>query len=118
MHAFGLVPYGAFSVLIHLSENSLYRMLDFSRRSLSPTGELFANVNCGSQADGRWRDFPLMCRTHEFYREAFEKQSLRFVGVGALRDYGHVARPRPESEELSQRMFQSFHMDCECLINS
>lgn len=97
----------AFSVLIHLSDHSLDEMLAFSARSLSPAGKLLANVHNGTQPDHLWQNFPVVSRSPEFYRQAFGKHGLRIEDIGALRDYGHVARPRSESEELLQRMLEA-----------
>ena len=97
----------AFSVLIHLSDHSLDEMLAFSARSLSPTGKLLANVHNGNQPDRHWRNFPVVSRSPEFYRQAFAKHGLRVADIGSLRDYGHVARPKSEAEELLQRILEA-----------
>jgi cyclopropane fatty-acyl-phospholipid synthase-like methyltransferase len=97
----------AFSVLIHLADTKLEEFLSFAARNLKPDGKIFANVIYGEKSDGCWRIFPLVARTQTFYQNTFLKYGLTICDMGALRDFGHVARPRPLAQELSQRMLEA-----------
>lgn len=96
-----------FAVLIHLSDSKLEDFLSFAARNLAPNGKIFANVVYGDQSDGRWRNFPLVARPQTFYQNTFLKHGLKTCDMGALREFGHVARPRPLDQELSQRMLEA-----------
>ncbi len=108
----------AFSVLIHLSDAKLDEMLAFAASNLSQAGKIFANVHYGDRPDGHWRNFVLVSRTHAFYQNAFEKHGLRIRDMGALREFGHIARPRSEQEELAQRMLEGHALDSFSRIGS
>lgn len=97
----------AFSVLIHLSDRKLGDFLSFAARNLAPDGKIFANVVYGDEADGRWRNFPLVARPQVFYQNTFLEHGLKICDMGTLREFGHVARPRPLDQELSQRMLEA-----------
>jgi cyclopropane fatty-acyl-phospholipid synthase-like methyltransferase len=101
----------AFSVLIHLADDKLEEMLAFAASNLSLSGKILANVRYGDKADGHWRNFPLVSRNQEFYQHTFEKHGLRVRDIGALREFGHIARPRSEKEELLQRMLEARTLD-------
>jgi cyclopropane fatty-acyl-phospholipid synthase-like methyltransferase len=107
----------AFSVLIHLDDSDLARTLNFVARNLLPDGAFFANVNVGSRTDGRWREFPLVWRSHEFYKRAYAQHGLDSTDIGALREYGHTARTAGEEDQLSQRMLQGRLLPIESLGN-
>ncbi len=94
----------AFSVLIHLSDNILDQFLEFTRRNIAADGKFFANVNYGNHSDGVWRNFQLVYRSHVFYQEIFARHQLHMKDLGALHEYGHVARPRSEHDLNSQRL--------------
>jgi cyclopropane fatty-acyl-phospholipid synthase-like methyltransferase len=97
----------AFSVLIHLADTKLEEFLSFATRNLKPDGKIFANVVYGEKSDGCWRIFPLVARPQTFYQYTFLKYGLKICDMGALREFGHVARPRPLAQELSQRMLEA-----------
>lgn len=96
-----------FAVLIHLSDSKLGEFLSFAVRNLAPDGKIFANVVYGDQSDGRWRNFPLVARPQAFYQNTFLKHGLKISDMGALREFGHIARPRSLEQELSQRMLEA-----------
>jgi cyclopropane fatty-acyl-phospholipid synthase-like methyltransferase len=101
----------AFSVLIHLADDKLEEMLAFAASNLSLSGKIFANVKYGDNADGYWRNFPSVARSQAFYLQTFEKHRLQVRDIGALREFGHIARPRSEKEELLQRMLEARALD-------
>ena len=101
----------AFSVLIHLSDTKLEELLAFAASNLSLSGKILASVNYGDSPDGHWRSFPLVVRSQAFYQRTFEKHGLRVRDIGALREFGHIARPRSEKEELLQRMLEARALD-------
>ena len=97
----------AFSVLIHLDDIKLEDFLFFAARNLAPDGKIFANVVYGDKSDGCWRIFPTIARPQTFYQNTYLKYGLKLCDMGALREFGHVARPRPLAQELSQRMLEA-----------
>ncbi len=97
----------AFSVLIHLTDSKVDEFLSFAVRNLAPGGKIFTNVVYGDKPDGRWRNFPTVARSHLFYKNIFLKHGLQVCDMGALREFGHIARPRPLVQELSQRMLEA-----------
>jgi SAM-dependent methyltransferase len=82
----------AFSVLIHMSDEVLDGCLGFVRRHLRPRGSFYANVAIGDRPEThQWREFPLVCRTREFYEAATRGQGLHFRDIGPLSSLGHVS---------------------------
>jgi cyclopropane fatty-acyl-phospholipid synthase-like methyltransferase len=96
----------AFSVLIHLSDEKLDQFLAFASQSLSPSGNIYANVFLGNQPDGIWRNFCLVRRTHDFYKSRFDNYGLAAEDIGELRDFGHISHAKTEEEEASHRMLK------------
>jgi len=81
----------AFSVLIHMEDRILDACLDFVSRYLARNGRMYANVNIGSEKEGKWQEFPLVSRSREFYTSAAERHGLQVVDVGTLQSLGHVS---------------------------
>ena len=93
----------AFSVLMHMSDPVLEQTLDFVRDHLSGDGALYANVNIGERKEGRWREFPVVGRTFDFYRDACAARGLAVADFGPLSELGHVSGVRSHD---SQRMLR------------
>jgi SAM-dependent methyltransferase len=79
----------AFSVFIHMHDTILDSCLDFASRHLAPNGRMYANVNIGNARDGRWQEFPLVSRSHDFYVAAAQLHKLQVSDVGTLQSLGH-----------------------------
>jgi SAM-dependent methyltransferase len=79
----------AFSVLIHLDDGTLTKVLEFVSRHLAPGGAFYANVNVGRREERSWQGFPVVTRLFEFYRDACATKGLDVRDIGSLRDFGH-----------------------------
>ncbi len=93
----------AFSVLFHLDDEKLDRMLDFVALNLDPGGIFFANVICGSGSHGAWREFPVVPRELAHYTALCRSKRLQVVDMGPLSQLGHVTGVAQQDE---QRMLQ------------
>ena len=80
----------AFSVLMHLADERLDECLDFARRHLARSGVFYANAITEEPPPGRWREFPVISRPVDVYRDRAERKGLSLQDVGALSDLGHV----------------------------
>jgi cyclopropane fatty-acyl-phospholipid synthase-like methyltransferase len=82
----------AFAVLIHMSDDVLAECLDFVRRHLKDGGALYANAMVGKRLEHRWlrwREFPVVRRPAEFYRDMASRNGLSVDDVGPLSSKGH-----------------------------
>jgi cyclopropane fatty-acyl-phospholipid synthase-like methyltransferase len=91
----------AFSVLIHMSDDILDQALRFVRKHLSDRGVFYASANIGARKESRWREFPVVWRTLEFYSDECSRNDLVIDDLGPVKDHGY----EPESEEY-QRMLR------------
>lgn len=80
----------AFSVLMHLDDERLDECLDFASRHLAADGVFYANVIAADLPPSRWREFPVISRPVETYRERADHAGLSVRDMGALSDLGHV----------------------------
>jgi cyclopropane fatty-acyl-phospholipid synthase-like methyltransferase len=78
----------AFSVLIHLSDSILNDALHFVSNHLHPAGHFYANVNIGDRKDGAWREFPLVWRSIEFYKDMGRQNGLEVHDMGTIASLG------------------------------
>lgn len=82
----------AFSVLIHMTDETLHDALGAVRRHLLDTGSFFANVNTlPPRKEATWQGFPVVSRTVEFYQRACMAHGLTATDVGALGELGHTS---------------------------
>jgi SAM-dependent methyltransferase len=79
-----------FSVLMHLADERLDECLAFARRHLAQGGVFYANAITEELPPARWREFPVISRPVDAYREQAERNGLSLRDVGALADLGHV----------------------------
>lgn len=79
----------AFAVLIHMPNPVLLDVLDFSRRHLGDEGVFYGNVRTDEGTDRSWKEFPIVHRSFEFYREGCEKNGLGIEDIGSFKDLGH-----------------------------
>jgi SAM-dependent methyltransferase len=83
----------AYAVLIHMSDDALGEGLDFVRRHLKENGSFYGNVLIGNTFDHRWlrwRGFPVVRRTLDFYRSAGLPNGLQIGDAGRLSSRGHL----------------------------
>ncbi|MCP4148294.1 MAG: methyltransferase [bacterium] len=79
----------AFSVLIHMDDDTLRKCVAFIATHLETNGIFYANVNIGAHQEGKWQGFPIVWRTLEFYRKIAEKNNLTVEDIGPLKELGH-----------------------------
>lgn len=96
----------AFSVLIHLDDETLHQVAAFTSRHLKPGGAFYANVNIGDNADTSWKTFPLVERSLEFYLAVFGRYGFKTDDMGALWTFGHVIKQGNEVFREKQRMLK------------
>lgn len=99
----------AFSVLIHMDDDTLDGALSFVGRHLKAGGRFFANVNLGNRPDANWQGFPLVWRSLAFYDAAFGRHGFRLAELGALGLHGHRTRHRDPGLQVGQRMLRAVH---------
>jgi len=79
----------AFSVLIHMDDESLRKAIALVSNTLSGKGVFFANVNIGSGKELEWQGFPVVRRPLEFYKKVAADYGLDVVDMGEIRSLGH-----------------------------
>ena len=84
----------AFSVLIHMTDEVLNEGLRFVESHLEDNGYFLANVNLGPRHDGIWKEFPLVWRPFEFYKERFHGHGLEIIETKKMSDIGHKTSHR------------------------
>lgn len=93
----------AFSVLMHLEDERLAECFDFGRRQLAADGVFYANAITVELPPARWREFPVISRGVDDYRERAARADLTLRDLGALAQLGHVTGLAHHDE---QRMFE------------
>lgn len=79
-----------FSVIIHMTDEILDDFLHFTSKHLR--GVLYMNVNIAPRRTrGYWKDFPVVERPLNFYKDLATKHSLEVVDVGSLGSFGYKA---------------------------
>ena len=81
----------AFSVLIHMTDSVLGDALRFIRNQLRPSGVFYANVSVGETYDATWREFPLVWRTMDFYKDMAHKSGLEVQDMGTIASLGFAS---------------------------
>ncbi len=79
----------SFSVLIHLSDEIAEEYFAFLARQLAPDGSGYGNYSVNQVEDGAWREFPLVHRSLDFYRDVAGRHGLSAEDVGTLESCGH-----------------------------
>lgn len=84
----------AFQLLYHLEDMQLAQAFDTLIRRLMPEGRLYANVQFAyntndAKARGRWKEFPFIRRSREFYREMADRAGLEMEVIGRLDTLGY-----------------------------
>jgi SAM-dependent methyltransferase len=79
----------AFSVLFHLTDDLVERLLREAFFKLSPQGVFWANINSTvGNSDTRWNEFPFMRREPAFYEEIAAREGLSMHSRGTLEELG------------------------------
>lgn len=94
----------AFSVLIHMTDPILHDAFALVSDHLEDDGVFYANVNIGVGEEGRWRKFPVVTRSLEFYRAAGDANALTVSDLGPLRDLGHRSGVAEQDEQRMLRI--------------
>lgn len=79
----------AFSILMHVTDEDLDRLLRFIKEHLCGSGSFYANVNAGSEPESKWENFPVVWRPLDFYSEMCRRWGLALTDLGPLKDLGH-----------------------------
>lgn len=93
----------AFSVLMHLDDERLEECFDFARRHLADDGVFYANAITEELEPARWREFPVLPRPVDVYREHAARAGLSVEDLGRLSELGHITGLRHHDE---QRMLE------------
>jgi hypothetical protein len=59
-----------------MNDRVLYDCLSLASHFLARNGEFFGNVNIGPRKDRHWREFPLVWRPLDFYKDAALQHQL------------------------------------------
>lgn len=97
----------AFSVLFHLEDDMLDRILGFAARHLAADGVFYANVNTGEKSDGAWREFALVTRELSFYEDRCRLHGLDISDIGPLRELGHRTNVASQDEQRMLKITKS-----------
>ena len=81
----------AYSVLFHMSEPALEDCFRFLERQLRPGASFYANVNIGDRKSGNWKEFPVIWRTMDAYRELATRHGMSVEDIGSTGELGHVS---------------------------
>ena len=79
----------AYSVLIHMDDDTAKSCLAFVARYLSENGLFFANVNVADEPDAEWSGFPVVFRSEQFYNDLCADNGLDCVSLGPVSRLGH-----------------------------
>lgn len=81
----------AFSVFMHLDDQSLLDVFGMAARTLAPHGVFYANANVGEDKGPReWNGFPILWRPTRHFRDVAEEFDLQVEDIGSLGSLGHV----------------------------
>jgi len=93
----------AFSVLFHMPDDVLEGCIGFVARHLRPGGVFYANVHVGERKSRKWKQFPVVWRSMDFYRSLAIRHGMSVEDIGSLAEVGHDSG-RPSHDE--QRMLK------------
>lgn len=79
----------AFSVLIHMEDETVEACLDLVARVLDDRGVFYANVILGDGPRAQWREFPVVPRQQAFYECLAARHALDFSVMGPLKTLGY-----------------------------
>lgn len=79
----------AFSVLIHMDDESLRKAFSLVQNCLADDGAFYANVNLGTGEELEWQGFPVVRRPIDFYKSIADAVGMVVVDIGELKSLGH-----------------------------
>jgi SAM-dependent methyltransferase len=88
-----------FQVFYHLYDDLAGRCLEQVSRRLAADGSCFANVNL-DRREGRWKEFPYLCRSLKFYEALANKNGLKVRDLGLQRDWGYTDKVPGQFEHM------------------
>jgi SAM-dependent methyltransferase len=88
----------AFSVLIHMHDETVDAVLGLVSDCLSEGGKFYANVATGENWEGGWEGFPIVRRPLEFYEGLASRHGLAASSVGTLYELGHRTGSRVQDD--------------------
>ena len=93
----------AFSLVFHLSDVKLARLLEYCGESLAADGCMFFNATIGSRAEYSWEEFPFIIRPLAKYAAVARRHNLVISDLGSLEAWGHDSgRVGHDSQRLIQ----------------
>ena len=91
----------SFSVLFHMSDDTLDKALEMVARHLADDGVFYANIHdTDGKPDGEWQGFPVVYRTLARYEEMLGRHGLVAKNLGPLSDWDHVTGIASQDEQL------------------
>ena len=102
----------AFSVLIHMDDDTLRNALLLVRKRLADTGVCYANVSIGAGEEDEWQGFPVVKRSLEFYKKIADESGLTVVDLGKLGTLGH--RSGIASQDAQHMLLFSVQKEAVC----
>ena len=81
----------AYSVLFHMSEPAIEACFRFLERQMRSGGCFYANVNIGTHRTGHWKEFPVIWRTMDAYRDLAARHGMSVEDIGSTGELGHVS---------------------------
>jgi len=81
----------AYSVLFHMSEPAIEACFRFLERQMRSGGCFYANVNIGTRRTGHWKEFPVIWRTMDAYRDLAARHGMSVQDIGSTGELGHVS---------------------------
>jgi SAM-dependent methyltransferase len=83
----------AFSVLIHMSDETAADCIGLAAHHLKESGLFYANASIGPRHDNLigWQGFPVVTRSWEFYQELGQRHGLRISDLGTLASLRHIS---------------------------
>ena len=97
----------AFSVLIHMPDETVDAVLGLVSSRLSQGGEFYANIARGENWEGGWEGFPIVRRPQEFYERLASSHGLEVSEVGSLDTLGHRTGSRVQDRQVMLRFARS-----------
>jgi len=96
----------AYSVLFHMSEPAIEACFRFLERHLQPGACFYANVNIGSRRSGHWKEFPVIWRSMDAYRELAARHGMSVEDIGSTGELGHVSGKASHDEQRMLRFLR------------
>jgi SAM-dependent methyltransferase len=93
----------AYSVLFHMSEPALEGCFRFLEHHLKPGAFFYSNVHIGDRTRGHWREFPVIWRSMNAYRDLAAGHGMSVEDIGSTGELGHVSGKASHDEQRMLR---------------